>query len=270
MKQIITILLVMSGVFSHCLMAQTSNESIVVSSGGGSSSAGIYSNFAVIGEPFVASAVGGGAASSSVGFLYRMTELQATIVNLMLYLEGLYQVGGIMNKARNTSGFEYGGTVADKITFELHRAANYAVTDFTTADVSLNTDGTATVNVPSNIAGSYYLTVRHRNSLETTAATAINVAGTTISYDFTDQAANAYGGNQKELEPGVFGFFAGDVNQDGAIDGADILSLSASASAFTRGYVSGDVNGDGVVDALDLIVTDNNAAMGVTIVAPSK
>jgi len=265
MKTFLSCILV---VISPALFAQHSNESAVVSAGGGSSSAGIYSNFSVVGEPFVASPVSGAVSSTNVGFIYRTADLQATVVNLMLYLEGLYQAGGIMNKAQNSAGYQYSGTIADKITLELHQAANYAVTDYTSPEVSLNTDGSATLTVPSNIVGSYYLTVRHRNSLETTTATALNVAGTTIGYDFSDLASKAYGSTLKELEPGVFGFYAGDVNQDGTVDGVDIEFLSTSASSFTRGYVDSDINGDGVVDALDLIVTDNNAATNIGVVSP--
>ena len=47
----------------------------------------------------------------------------------------------------------------------------------------------------------------------------------------------------------LFGSLAGDLNGNGAVDGDDVLAVSAAVAV---GDMAGDVNGDGVVDAADL------------------
>ena len=59
----------------------------------------------------------------------------------------------------------------------------------------------------------------------------------------------------------VFLIIAGDVNQDGHVDGLDMATAANQASALGNGYIAEDINGDGMIDALDMIVIDNNAAV---------
>lgn len=268
MKTKYTLLVVMSWLFSASLFAQASNESVVVSLGGGASSAGIYSNFAVVGEPFVASPVSGSSISTNVGFIYRTADIQATVVNLTLFLEGLYGSAGVMNKAQNAVGNQYSGSIADKITFELHNALNYAVTAYSNTNVDVSTDGIASLSVPSNVQGSYYITVKHRNSLQATSASPISISGSPISYNFSTAQSQAYGNRLKPLGEGIFGLYAGDVDGNGLINLTDINTITGVATSFGTGYIATDVNGDGTVDAFDLILTDNNAALGVSSSTP--
>jgi len=268
MKAKPTLLFILSWFFVLNLLAQATHESVVVSAGGGVSSAGIYSNFSVVGEPFVASPVAGAAISTNVGFIYRTADIQATVVNLILFLEGLYSGGGIMNKAHNSAGVQYAGSVADKVTLELHNAANYTETAYSNTNIDLNTDGTASLSVPSNVSGSYYITIRHRNSLQTVSAAPVAISGTPVSYNFSSAQSQAFGNRLKALGGGYFGLYAGDVDANGLINITDINTITTEAALFGRGYVATDVNGDGTVDALDLILTDNNAALGVTSSTP--
>jgi hypothetical protein len=122
-------------------------------------------------------------------------------------------------------------------------------------------DGSVTTTVPGNFSGSYYLALKHRNHLETWSAAPISFVGTSISYNFTDAAARAFGNNQKEVWPNTFGLYAGDATQDGTINADDADNVSAQANAFATGYIPQDINGDGSIDALDLILIDNNAAI---------
>jgi hypothetical protein len=268
MKTKPTLLFTFSLFFSLSLFSQVSNESVVVSVGGGTSSAGIYENFAVVGEPFVASPVAGATTSTNVGFIYRTADIQATVVNLTLFLEGLYGGAGFMNKAQGAAGNQYGGAIADKITFELHNAMNYAITAYSNANVDLNTNGSASLSVPSNISGSYYITVKHRNSLQTVSASPVSVSGSPISYNFSSAQSQAFGNRLKLLGEGVYGLYAGDVDANGQVNLSDINTISAAATTFGTGYIATDVNGDGVIDALDLILADNNAALGVSSSTP--
>jgi hypothetical protein len=250
------------------LAAQTLNQSVVLSSGGGFGAGDNYSNFAVLGETFVASPVAAATTSTSIGFIYRTADVQATLLNLTIFLEGLYAGGGFMNKAQNASGDQFNGTIADKISLELHNAISYATTVYTNNDVNLNTDGIASLSVPAGISGSYYVTVKHRNSIETVSAAPLTFSGSPLSYNFTLNEHQALGNNLKQLGEGVFGIFSGDTNGDGAVDALDLIDLENDAANFATGYLFTDLNGDGSVDALDMILADNNSAAFVSAVTP--
>ncbi len=175
-------------------------------------------------------------------------------VNLKVFLEGLYNGSAAMRKAQDHNGSvafdKFPGTVADQITVELHDAITYGnPVIWSQSAVNLNTDGTATVSVPRNFAGNYYLTVKHRNHLETVSKDPINFDQALIEYDFTTAANKASGDNQKLLSVGKFGIFAGDVDQNGIVDIIDRGNVIGSIGA--TGYVVTDLNGDGEVDITD-------------------
>ena len=100
--------------------------------------------------------------------------------------------------------------------------------------------------------------MRHRNSIETTSASAVSFAGSQVSYDFTTGSAQAYGGNQKNAGGGYYAIWGGDVNQDGIVDSGDMNPIDNATTAVTFGYVIEDVNGDGIVDSGDMNIVDNN------------
>ena len=171
-----------------------------------------------------------------------------------------------MAKAQNASGDEFLGDIADKITVELHNAGAYSTLEYSASDIALSTTGQASLSIPGRNYGSYYVTVKHRNSLETTTAVPVSFANGTIEYSF-DVPSKVFGNNLKGVNES-YCIFAGDVNGDGFINAADINSLSSAASVFSTGYITDDVNGDGIVDALDLIMTDNNAANFIAVQKP--
>jgi hypothetical protein len=207
-----------------------------------------------------------GSASLSVGF---QQAFPAAIKQLLLtlFLEGLYD-GPTMRKAQNTTGDQYAGSVADRISVVLHQStAPY--TELTTLEnLDLNTNGAAQASVPGTYGGSYYLAIKNRNHLETWTASPVSFAGSSISYNFTNAANKAYGNQMKDLGEGIFGIYAGDVNTDGHINLTDINTTASAATAFATGYVATDANGDGSIDALDLILVDNNAANAVSLGHP--
>ena len=216
-----------------------------------------------IGEPVIEIYTSGSVVLST-GF--QQSDLMKQIM-LTLFPEGLWNGNGL-NKSQNESGDQYTGNTADKITIELHNAADYGTVAYSASGINLSTSGQAAVSVPGTNSGSYYLTVKHRNSIETVSALPIAFSGTTISYSFTDLATKAFGGNLKELSEGVFGLYGGDVNQDGVVDGLDMIPVDNQAASFGTGYIPEDINGDGSIDALDMIVLDNNAAGFVSAVLP--
>lgn len=187
-------------------------------------------------------------------------------LQLSLLLEGLFN-GVNMNKACNSSGFQYTGNIADQITVELHQTTSpFAISGSPiTAAVSVN--GIANIAVPASLNGNFYIVVKHRNSLETWSAVPVSFSGNTISYNFTDNSTRAYGSNLK-LKSGKYLIYSGDVSQNGAINALDMNSVNSQSAVFGSGYLPEDLNGDGCIDASDLIVLDNNASAFITIARP--
>ncbi len=119
------------------------------------------------------------------------------------------------------------------------------------------------------VSGTYYIAVKHRNSIETWSKSGgqVYTLGSALIYDFTTSAAQAYGSNM--VQKGTkFCIFSGDINQDGSVNVLDLGIADNDAFNFVTGYVRSDVNGDNVSNALDLGITDNNAFNFVGKVTP--
>jgi hypothetical protein len=139
---------------------------------------------------------------------------------------------------------------------------------YSIGNVDLSTTGSATVHVPSNFTGSYYVTVKNRNHIETVTSAPIDLTNPLVNYNFTTNVNKAFGDNLKTLEPGVFGIYAGDPNNDGAVDALDLLAVQNDATLFNTGYLNTDLNGDGAIDVLDLILAQNNAILFISSIIP--
>jgi len=194
--------------------------------------------------------------------------LTAKTLNLTCLLQGLYNGSGTMRKAQNEFGDQFAGSTADQISIELHNSGSYESIAFSLNNVNLSTAGTASASVPGLFSGSYYVTVKHRNSIETTTASPVSFAGGAISYNFTNLATKAYGNNMKLMSGGYWAFFAGDVTQDDIVDSSDMISVDNASSSFAVGYIPEDANGDGLVDSTDMILVDNNSSDFVTAITP--
>ncbi|MGV1050481.1 MAG: BACON domain-containing protein, partial [Solirubrobacterales bacterium] len=182
------------------------------------------------------------------------------VLNLSsVLLEGLYSGSGTMRAAADENGSHWGPTIADKIAVELHNNSNYASVMYTAANVELSTNGLATLNIPSTYSGNYYITIKHRNSIETVSALPVSFSGSTISYAF-DNSTKAYGNNMLLMIDGRWVIYCGDVNQDGLVDAGDMAPVDNLSAQAAAGYVVEDANGDGLVDAGDMAILDNNSA----------
>jgi PKD repeat protein len=195
---------------------------------------------------------------------YEITALKT--LNLTLFLQGLYN-GTNMNEAQDDMGSHWGTGIADHIDVELRNGTTSALEQAFTGQV-LNTDGTCTVTIPSSMGDSYYIAIKHRNSIATWSALPISFGGTAINYNFTTDITMAFADNMKEVATGVYALYVGDVNQDEVIDLSDLVDMDTDLTNGTVAYVVYDLNGDGVVDLSDLVAIDENLTNGVVSMYP--
>ena len=184
-----------------------------------------------------------------------------------IMLEGLYNGGGTMRQAQDAVGNKWPAGVADHITVELHDATSYATIIYSVTDVPLSTTGTATLIVPGTYSGSYYISIKHRNSLETTTSTAVSFAAGIVNQSYA-LPANVFGGNLVQMIDLSYAIYGGDVNHDGIIDGGDFAPVDNLVSLFSSGYLPEDVNGDGLIDGSDFAIIDNNSSTFIGTITP--
>jgi len=205
-----------------------------------------------------------------------VTQAAPSIKTLNLssvFFEGLYNGAGTMFQAQDENGPHWPDGSADHISIELHNSTAYSTIEYTVTDVPLSTTGTAFVTIPAEKNGSYYITIRHRNSLETTSAVPVSFSGSAINYAFNTKD-KAFGSNMTfmmEADGITFSpplIFGGDVNQDGQVEAEDINPVGNDAAVFAIGYILTDVYCDGQVEAQDMNITGNNAAAFVIIATP--
>jgi alpha-tubulin suppressor-like RCC1 family protein/sugar lactone lactonase YvrE len=179
-------------------------------------------------------------------------------VNLKLFYQGYYDASThTMRPVKANQGVGSSTTYVDDITVELRNATTGALEKSTTAQ--LQTDGTATAAFIASPSSNYYIVIKHRNGLETWSATPQTVGATPLTFDFTTTTNKAYGNNQVMLETGVYGFYSGDVNQDGLIDPSDYSIWEIDSNNFAAGYFLTDFNGDGAVDPSDYPIWEVNS-----------
>jgi hypothetical protein len=130
---------------------------------------------------------------------------------------------------------------------------------------------TATGTMRNAANGSYYIVVKHRNSVETWSASAQTFAkGATTSFDFTSAASQAFGSNEVVLSNGLYAIYSGDSNQDNYVDPLDLSLIDQDSFNYIAGRsLATDVNGDGYVDPLDLSITDQNSFNYVGVQRPT-
>lgn len=197
-----------------------------------------------------------GASDSAVFDDIYVPSPASTVININVINEGFFPAGSLrLNKS-------------DTVRAYLRASAfPYAIIDSSKAKIDSVTF-TGTFNFNNAPSGNYYISVRHRNSIETWSKLPQAIAAGAVSnYDFTTAINKAYGDNMI-LQNGKYCIFSGDINQDGSIDGVDIGLVDNDAFNFISGYVVSDVNGDNTVDASDLTITDNNAFNFISKITP--
>ncbi len=106
--------------------------------------------------------------------------------NLKLFIEGYYAGGGLMQPVLFNTGLSLNDTDCDSITIELHDQFSYSTLH--TNKVMLSTNGLATVNYPTSIlGGSYYITIRTHNAIETWSKFPVTFNSSPVYFDFSEQ-----------------------------------------------------------------------------------
>ena len=179
-------------------------------------------------------------------------------INLKLFIEGFYLNGETMQSVvLNQSG--YSPLDVENITVELHDAVTFELVRSSTA--VLKTDGTAVCSFLTDPpTGSFYIVIKTRNAIQTWSANPQSLNPLIpLIYDFTTAASQAYGDNMVEVEPNVWAFYSGDINQDEAVDPTDYSLWEPDANNFVFGVTVTDLNGDGAVDPTDYSIWEQNA-----------
>lgn len=114
----------------------------------------------------------------------------------------------------------------------------------------------------------YYISLRHRNSIETWSTLPQSfTSGGAGNYDFTTSVNKAFGDNMIQKN-GKYCIYSGDVNNDGIVDASDLSPIDNDAFNFISGYVVTDLSGDNFVDASDASIADNNASNFISKITP--
>jgi hypothetical protein len=126
----------------------------------------------------------------------------------------------------------------------------------------VDVDGTNTkvpyINFAGELAGNYFVSIRHRNHLGVRSPGNLSLSRTvTTSYNFTTAAAQAQGGVQATLAGGAFGMYAGNVNGNNNVrytgpgnDENELLNVILGANKLailSSTYNRGDLNLNGNV-----------------------
>ena len=189
-----------------------------------------------------------------------------TTLNVKVYLEGFYRGNGTMTSTLYDIGNSDDPTATDTITVSLWSPASLAnASPNYSVNTILHTNGTASVQFPgATLGNSYYVAIKHRNSIETWSAAPITILSDG-SYDFSTSLNDVYNDGfndpMKSVSGGKYALYAGDVNQDGSIDVFDSQITENGTTGLFFGYDSSDSNGDGLIDLFDLQLIENNGTL---------
>lgn len=183
-----------------------------------------------------------GTSAFTTAWKFTTAPLAPAVVNLSVIPGGFYNSGtGRLN-------------MRDTIRVYLVDSATCVKVDSTRGVVD-SVNFQASISFSNASSGNYYMLVYHRNHLAvaTRFKTTITRAST-VSYDFTNDSAKAFGFNMVKVSnsPVRWGLIPGDANRDGFSDGLD-QTIWISQNGFD-GYLAADFNGDRFVDGLDQTV----------------
>ena len=185
------------------------------------------------------------------------------------FIQGYYLSGGTMSPLLKLLNISHNATDVDTVTIELHPVSSPStVADSYKSIVQSNGELVCTF-ASGDVGTTYYIVIKHRNSITTWSASGGVTMSSGGSYDFTTAAGQAYNSNMVNLGSGVYGIYSGDINQDNTINSADKYVLQAALPGFSIGtYNINDVTGDGFVDEDDLRIIENNIPLNISVQQP--
>lgn len=195
-------------------------------------------------------------------------------LNVKAYIQGYYQ-GTKMRPVLYNLNISTDSNHCDTVRIELRNTvAPYSLHSSYTGVIETN--GNVTVNLPYALMGqSYYVVIKHRSTLETWSSAPQTLSSASVNYDFSTAANKAYGSNQIQLMPGIFGLYNGDISNflgayipDGVIDVNDLKAVQLSCTDFGIYYIPYDLNGDLVSESADFSLIENNIATTPTVAKP--
>jgi len=214
----------------------------------------------------------------------KYNKITTADIEVKLLLEGPFAGGG-MNTQLNTGGhlplsqpydispWNYSGSetvssipgadVVDWVLVELRDAPAAYLATATTAIARRagflhsdgrisDLDGTSPLSFTYTLQYDLYAVVYHRNHLSVMTANALVQSGGFYSYDFSNNAVQAYGGTlaQNQLIPGTWGLIAADGDANGQVNNVDKNDVWKPQSG-SSGYKAGDFNMNAQVDNID-------------------
>ncbi|HOY45521.1 MAG TPA: C10 family peptidase [bacterium] len=115
----------------------------------------------------------------------------------------------------------------------------------------------------------YYIVLRHRSHAAVMSAAAPAFSSGSVSWDFTLGIGQYCGsGGARELAAGLWGLWAGDADQDGAVNEDDFALWQGAARAGAAGYTAADLDLDGQVTTADYVVWFENERAGAASALP--
>ena len=191
--------------------------------------------------------------------------------NVKAFLQGYYIGNSQMRPAIFNSGMSNIATATDSIEVSLWESSNVSNPNFKARSI-INNSGIMTAYFPlSTIGQSYYLSLKHRNSIQTWSKNPILINAENF-YDFSTNSNKAYSDGFNEplinLGNGIYAIYSGDVNQDGSVDIFDMQNVENNASQFAFGYYNSDCSGDGNTDVSDMNIIENNVGLFIYYARP--
>lgn len=194
----------------------------------------------------------------------------ALYINLKVFIQGYYLGGGMMSAVIDPMNYP---TLCDTLVLQL--ANSNSPHQILYSDTSVfHTDGSIQFEFPIGLTGNYYFVLRHRNAIETWSATSQSISSG-MFYDFTDVPNRSLGDNMKNLEPGAYGLYSGDISnnanqavQDGIINESDLGQMEISLDQMLSGYYINDLTGDNMIESSDYSLIENNMQLNITVHRP--
>jgi hypothetical protein len=184
MKHLIRITIFAFTIFNsltYIVHGQTLSPKVISTSGGYATGGGNSLSF-TIGETFNTTFQSGNVLLTQG---QQQTYISLKLFNLKAYIQGFYAGAGTMTPVLSNTGISTNPLECDSIIVELHDMLSPSNIEQSITTI-IQTDGTASIQFPESVNNnSYYIVVRHRNSIETWSKFPVSFNGNPVEYDFT-------------------------------------------------------------------------------------